>query len=310
MSFSSDTKKELCKAPYANIACIKAECYGFLLFCKKFKKDSIILTTENSYVAGRFSELLTSAWQVIVEKQSVLTSRHGGSNLFTITVPDTKDCEKIFSDLGHMESQVSLRINRGNFDDDESISCFLRGAFLACGSVIDPQKDYHLEFNVTYKNLCADLIKFISDVTELFQVPKIVNRKGSYIVYLKDSEQISDFLAFIGAPIASMSIIETKILKEIRNTANRKANSEVANIKKTVSAAMEQIKAIENIRDKRGLDFLTDDLKAVCILRLENPELSLRDLGAMLNPPISRSGVNHRIKRIMQISQDISKNSR
>lgn len=307
MSFSSDTKKELCRTPYANIACIKAECYGFLLFCKKFKKDSIVLTTENSYVAGRFSELLTSAWQVIVEKQSALTSRHGGTHLFTLTVPDVRDCEKIFSDLGHMENQISLRINRGNLEDDKSIECFLRGAFLACGSVINPEKDYHLEFNITYKNLCSDLTKLISEVVELSLVPRVINRKGSYIAYLKDSEQISDFLAFIGASVASMNIIETKIIKEIRNTANRKANSEVANIKKTVSAAMEQIKAIENIKEKKGLDFLSDDLKEVCLLRLDNPELSLRDLGTRLNPPISRSGVNHRIKRIMEISQDINK---
>lgn len=304
MSFSSNTKKELCKEPYADLAAIKAESYGLLLFAKKFKYNNIVLSTENPFVANRFTELLTMCWQVIVEKKSVLTGKRGGTHLFTLTVPYVNDCKRIFDDLGHVKDELSLRINRANLEDESCINAFLRGCFLCCGSVINPAKDYHLEFSVPFKNLCNDLAKIISEVTELSQTPKIAARKGTYIVYLKDSEQIADLLAFMGAPIASMDIMQEKILKEIRNSANRKANSEVANIKKTVSAAMVQIQAIEKIKSTKGLEALPDDLKELAVIRLENPDLSLRMLGQQLVPPISRSGVNHRIKRILEFAED------
>ena len=136
---------------------------------------------------------------------------------------------------------------------------------------------------------------------------KIVERKGIYVAYLKDSEQISDLLAFMNAPIASMNIIETKIIKEIRNNTNRKINSEVANMKKTITASMKQIKAIEKIRDCSGLESLSSELRDVAVMRLENPDMSLRDIGKNLNPPISRSGVNHRLQKLMELAEDCSK---
>ncbi|HHZ06176.1 MAG TPA: DNA-binding protein WhiA [Clostridiales bacterium] len=305
MSFSSETKKELCKAHNICTHYLRAECYGLLLFAKKFKYNEIVLSTESPFVANRFMELLTQVWQVIVEKTSALTGKVGGTKLFTIRVPDTYDCSRIYLDLGHMENDVSLRINRGNLEDEDCTAAFLRGVFLCCGSVIDPVKDYHLEFSVSYKNLCSDLAKLISEVEELGPVPKVISRKGSYIAYFKDSEQIADMLTFIGAPLAAMEIMNQKIVKEIRNVANRKTNSEIANIKKTVSASMEQIKTIEKIQKSVGLEALPQDLKEVALLRLDNPELSLRDLGTMLEPPISRSGVNHRIKRITAFAEKI-----
>ena len=192
-------------------------------------------------------------------------------------------------------------------EDDVSVSAFLRGAFISCGSVNNPEKDYHLEFAVPYRNLCRDLVKLISGVDRLMYTLKIVERKGIYVAYLKDSEQISDLLAFMNAPIASMNIIETKIIKEIRNNTNRKINSEVANMKKTITASMKQIKAIEKIRDCSGLESLSSELRDVAVMRLENPDMSLRDIGKNLNPPISRSGVNHRLQKLMELAEDCSK---
>lgn len=308
MSFSSETKKEMCKAQTTAPVYLQAECYGLLLFAKKFSAGNIIFTTSSQYAANRFVDLVTQHWQVMAEKTSVLTGRHGGSSLFTVTVPDTNDCNKIFTSLGHSVSDISLRINRANLEDDTAVSCFLRGAFLCCGSVIDPVKDYHLEFSVPFKNLCSDLSKLISEVVELAQMPKVLLRKGSYIAYIKDSEQIADLLTFMGAPSAAMEIMQEKIVKGIRNTANRQTNSEVANIKKTVTAAMEQIKAINIIKEsKGGLGVLPQELREVALLRMENPDLSLRALGQMLAVPISRSGVNHRIKRIMDMAEDLKK---
>lgn len=305
MSFSSDTKKELCKNPYDKLTDLQAECYGLLLFAKTFKENEILLNTENSFVANRFSELLTARFQIIVEKRASLTGKRRGTHLFTTFVPDTADCKHIFTELGHRKQDISLHINRANLEDESSVSSFLRGVFLCCGSVINPAKDYHLEFTIPYKNLCGDLVKLISEVSEFTHVPKIVPRKGAYIAYLKDSEQIADLLAFMGAPISSMAIMQEKIVKEIRNDTNRRTNSEVANIKKTISAAMAQIEAIKCIQEKQGLAALPEELEVLAKLRLENPDLSLRDLGQALTPPLSRSGVNHRMKRILDYAEKL-----
>lgn len=303
MSFSSDTKKELCTVKNLTLTENFAECYGLLLFCKKFSPEKIEFHTESRSVASRFSQLISSAFGVIVEQTTSLTGRHGGGNEFTVTVPLKSDCQRIYTYFGYTGKEINHRINRAITEDDSCTSAFLRGAFLSCGSVNNPEKDYHLEYSVPYQTLCNDLVKTINDVDQLTYLLKIVQRKGSYVAYLKDSEQISDFLAFINAPLASMKIIETKIIKGIRNDANRKANSEVANIKKTVAAAMEQINAIEYIKETVGLDTLSDDLKELALLRLDNPDLSLRQLGEMLVPPISRSGVNHRMKRILEMGK-------
>ncbi|MGN0550540.1 MAG: DNA-binding protein WhiA [Acutalibacteraceae bacterium] len=305
MSFASDVKKELCACENTGADSLKAEVYGFLLFAKKFTDKEIILSTENPYVANRFTYLLAEVWQVITEKKTALTGKREGVHLVTVSVPIKEECKRIYEDLGHSNTDLSLRINRANIDEENLTEHFLRGVFLCCGTVTNPQKEYHLEFAVPYKNLCADLCRVISEIHVMSKDLRTLMRKGSYTAYMKDSEQISDFLALIGAPIASMEIMQAKILKDIRNNANRKTNSEIANINKTAKAAAVQLNAIEKIKKERGLEFLPEELKEVAVIRLENPELSLRDIGAMLKTPISRSGVNHRIKRIMEIAENL-----
>ncbi len=303
MSFSSETKKELCKTHSDNINENIAESYGLLLFCRKFTPKELNFITESYAVASRICELLSSSFGIIVEQASSLTGRHGGGKMFTITVPLESDCKRLYTYFGYTGNEVNHRINRAITADENCTSAFLRGAFLSCGSINNPEKDYHLEYSVPYKHLCSDLLKLIDDVEQLNFSFKFIERKGSYIAYLKDSENISDFLAFINAPLASMEIMNTKILKEYRNNANRKVNSEIANIKKTIAASMEQISAIEKIRDTVGLESLNDDLKELAQLRLNNPDLSLRALGEMLVPPISRSGVNHRMKKLIEMGK-------
>lgn len=305
MSFAFDTKRELCQIADHNFAVQRAEGYGLLLFAKNFSEQKIVFSTENAFVASRYMQILAEVWQTVTEKKTALTRKKGSARLFTVSVPDQRDCKKIFMDLGHGSTQLNLRINRANLDEESAVAPFLRGVFLCCGTVTNPQKEYHLEFSMPYENLCSDLCRLVSEVTELTKEPRIINRKGCFIAYIKDSEQISDFLAFIGAPMAAMSIMQEKIYKDIRNTANRKTNSEIANIHKTAQAAAFQIKAIEKIAHAKGLDFLQDDLKEVALLRIAHPELSLRDLGKQLKMPISRSGVNHRIQRIMEIAREI-----
>ena len=161
-------------------------------------------------------------------------------------------------------------------------------------------KSYHAEFCVPHKNLASDLSNILREVTECRFTPKTVIRGGNYVVYFKGSEQICDLLTYIGAPVQAMEIMGTKAVKQVRNNINRSVNGEVANIRKVASAATKQLEAINKIKRTRGLESLPDDLREIAYLRLENPEMSLRDLGANLSTPISRSGANHRMQRLME----------
>ncbi len=303
MSFSSDVKKELCKTRCFDREMRKAELYGMLLFGKTFRADKLVFTTESSHAAARLTLLLEELYMPIIERQNALRVRSGESRLYKIEVVDSEDCRRIYEDFGHSASQVTLRVNRANLSADELSAAFVRGVFLSCGSVSDPMKSYHAEFCVPYKNLSVDLCKILTEVTECDFAPKTVTRSGSYIVYFKGSEQICDLLTYIGAPIQAMEIMGTKAVKQVRNNINRRVNSEMANIEKVVSAAVKQTEAIQLIKDTVGLEALPDDLREIALLRLENPDMSLRALGENLSTPISRSGANHRLQRIMEFAQ-------
>lgn len=300
MSFSSDVKKELCSNEILDRELLRAELYGMLLFGKTFSEDKIVFTTENTYASKRITLLLQNLYMPIIEKQTVLRTKSSDSHLYKIVVVDSDDCKRIYNDFGHIKSQITLRVNRANVYSEELSSAFVRGVFLGCGSVSDPMKSYHAEFCVPHKNLSADLCQILSEITECSFTPKTVLRSGNYVVYFKGSEQICDLLTYIGAPLSAMEIMGTKAVKQVRNNVNRRINSEVANIGKIASASAKQLEAIEYIKKTQGLESLPDDLREIAYLRLENPEMSLRDLGQNLIPPISRSGANHRIQRLLE----------
>lgn len=303
MSFSSEIKKELCSAEIYEKELLKAELYGMLLFGKTFSADKIVFTTENTYACKRSVFLLQNLYMPIIEKQTALRTKSNDSHLYKIKIVDSDECKKIFESFGHSEQQVTTRVNRANVCSEELSSAFVRGAFLSCGSVADPMKGYHAEFCVPHKNLSIDLCKILTEITECEFTPKTVVRNGNYVVYFKGSEQICDLLTYIGAPVKAMEIMGTKAVKQVRNNINRRINSEVANIGKVAAASAKQLEAIEYIKKTKGLEVLPDDLREIAYLRLENPEMSLRDLGQNLNPPISRSGANHRIKRLLEYAE-------
>ena len=196
------------------------------------------------------------------------------------------------------------RIKTENIDNNGLI-VFLAGAFLACGSIIDPNKEYHLEFVTPYYNLSNDL----QDILLLIGVTaKRSERKGVHVLYIKESENIEDILTFMGAIKSSLEIMNIKILKDVRNKANRIANCDSANIEKTVNASAKQVEDINLIEKNGSFSELSDDLREIAEIRLEYPELSLRELGQMLKNPIGRSGANHRMKKISQIADNIRKN--
>lgn len=306
MSFSSDTKNELCKTDIDDIqtAHLRAEYYGMLLFGKKFTSREIVFRTENSEAVKRFTDISARICPIIID---IVTSKskHGDGLLYRLTVPDESDRIKTLDCFGYSENSVSLHINRANFDDEDCASHFLRGVFFSCGTVTDPKAGYHLEFSVQYMNLAYDLCRLISEIHTLALEPKIVVRRGNYIVYVKGSEHIADLLTYMGAPLAALQLMQEKIIKDVRNTANRKANSDFYNTNKSVTAAAKQRRAMMLIDKKLGIDNLPEELAQVARLRLENPDMSLKMLAEAVSPPISRSGVNHRIAKLMEIAENL-----
>lgn len=297
MSFSSQVKNELVKIEYEKNCCKKSLLYGMALFSKVFSYRGIIFQTENESIIMLYKRLLKELCNI---DSDIIVSPSGKS--FTVNIDDTASAGKLMTYFGHDSHETSLRINVSNFVCQQCQSAFLAGAFLSCGTVSSPEKDYHLEFTVAYLNLSKS---FITLLQELELSPKLTNRKGYNIIYFKESEAIEDCLYIMGAASSMFDMMNVKIVKEIRNSANRKANCEAANIEKMVNAASPQIASILKIQEKKGLNYLTPTLKEMAQIRLENPDSSLSELAQMFNPPLSKSGVNHRLKRIVKIAEEL-----
>ena len=297
MSFSSKVKNELVKIEQENNCCKKSLLYGMALFSKSFGFREIVFQSKSIETAELFKALLFELCSV----QSKITVSPAGK-IYTVSIKKSTDVSKLMTYFGHTKTETSLKINFSVFECEECQRVFVRGAFLACGAVSSPEKDYHLEFSVAFMNLSKSLITALQ---ELELQPKLTNRKGYNIIYFKDSEAIEDCLYIMGASRCMFDMMNIKIVKEIRNSANRKANCETANIEKTVAAASPQIAAIMKIQEKKGLDALSEPLRQMAEIRLENPDSSLGELAEMFDPPISRSGVNHRLSRLVKIAEEL-----
>ncbi len=298
MSFSSEAKKEIAADLPEKRCCRAAMAYGMLECGHAFSANEISLQTEQETVADVYERLLSRICGVSAPLRSIL---HRRVDLHQCAVTEA-DRLRVLDRFGHSKGEISLRLNRANLDCEQCAAAYLRGAFLVCGAVTDPEHDYHLEFSVPHYNLSRDLTALLR---ELDFPAKSVSRNGSYIVYLKESERIEDCLTFLGATHASLEMMGVKMVKSIRNDTNRRINCESANIDKTVQAAGVQMHALRRIEQLCGLDALPEDLQAVAKLRRDNPDLSLRDLGAAMEPPLSRSGVNHRLQRIIQFAEGL-----
>lgn len=299
MSFSSDVKEELMKIVPNSSCCRAAQAYGMLECGHAFSPDAVSLQTENGRVAETYRAFVADACGL---PASALRIERRPSGIHCVSAEDGADRLRILERFGHSAKEVTHRLNRANFDCEQCPAAYLRGAFLSCGAVTNPSVDYHIEFSLPYYTLSRDIETLMKELG--FQ-PRLVKRKGDNIVYLKESEQIEDCLTLMGATNASMAMMNVKIVKGIRNTANRITNCESANIDKTVSASIGQVKAIRRIEQNQGLDSLPDELRELARLRVEHPDLSLRELGELLSEPLSRSGVNHRLKRIMEWAENV-----
>lgn len=296
MSFSMQVKNELVKTEYEFSCCKKSLLYGMCIFGKSFSENSVSLQTENENIAELYKNLLKELFNI----KCVIKKSPQGRNI-TVSVAEDNDAAKLFRSFGY-GGFASLKINHSNFDCEKCVNAFTAGAFLSCGTISDPEKDYHLEFTVPYLNLSKSLLTLIE---EMELKPKYTYRHGYNVVYFKESEAIEDCLYLMGASDAMFEMMNIKIIKDFRNMANRKANCETANINKMVNAATVQIKAIEKIWKVKGKEYLPENLEALAELRYENSDLSLSELAQMCSPPLSRSGVNHRLKKIVDIAKEL-----
>lgn len=304
MSFSTETKREICRKLSTREPLQYSELYAMLLLGREFSSKSIVFKTENEHTFSHFIFLINKLFKAKCEVVAPMKGDSGRNRSYIVRVISPEKCRRIYEHYGHDDRDVTLRVNRANINDEEEQRAFIRGAFLACGSVTDPEKGYHLEFAVSYRNLCMDICRIVGEIQDFEITVRMLSRGGTYIDYIKDSEQITDLLTYMGAVTAAMNVMGTKALKEVRNAANRRANSEIANLQKTASASARQIKAIKKLKKNGRYNLLPDELRAVADIRYDYPELTLRELGAMLDPPISRSGVNHRLEKIIRLADE------
>lgn len=302
MSYSQDTKAELCNAKLNCKHCQKAMLYGMLLMCKGVNSQAISVYTESKQVCDFLSfgivEYTASIVTVVTPDIRVRNKRP----LYTINVEDRTDIENIIECFFKDGQANKQHINDDLFFNECCAIAFLRGVFCICGTIINPQKEYHLEFCTSNKTICEELIYILSSFDLDF---KMTTRGKNYIAYIKESQQIEDTLTCLGASKASIGLMNLKIEKELRNKVNRRTNCETANIEKTVNASYTQIQKIKLIQEKNEFDNLPIELKEVALLRLENPDSSLSELCKLANNNISRSGLNHRLKRLCNYADEL-----
>lgn len=295
MSFAKDVKTEL--SQIQNSDCCAVACgYGLLLFGRAFSASDISLLTEHSGVASLYCDAVALLSGQVADLQET----PGG--YYQITVRNADQRTKILENLGLDVRNPRKQINLANLQNECCFGAFLRGAFLACGTVTDPNKDYHLEFSVPSGNLCAQFIKLFD---EFNLSPRQTQRNSIPVIYFKNSEEIEDTLGHMGGNESYMEFIGTKVIKDIRNRVNRRCNFENANAKRAVISAAAQRDAILLIRNTVGLDSLPKELRELAQTRLDNPELSATALLPLLSESLTKSGLHHRMKRIEQFAQDI-----
>ena len=294
-SFSYKAKAELCRTAVQRLCCARAECYGVLLYCNTFTMQEVRIITENPEFAARLPRLFHRAFNVKFDRLPA-EETPGSKLIFQITDPDK--LRRIVDTLGYDPRQaLVLHVNFAMLEEDCCRVSFLRGAFLAGGSVTDPEKRYHLELSTSHVQASREVSALLQEMGFL---PRSVMRSGSAVIYFKQSEHIEDLLTTLGAPVAATEIMTAKVDKEIRNGANRAMNCDMANVNKTLDAVAAQQEAIEKLEKAGQLERLPEKIQETARLRMQNPELPLAQLAALFDPPISKSCLNHRIRKIME----------
>lgn len=299
MAFSADVKGELCRPHINRRCCAQAEAYGVLLFCGTFHPRQARIVTECGTLKERLPLLFRKAFKVSFDQLP-----EPGEGKGTFLIEDPAKLRTIFEafDL-ERDASVSLHINLAPLEEEHCRAAFLRGAFLAGGSVTDPMKSYHLELATSHYHVGRELPALLREAG--FE-PKETQRKGNRVVYFKQSHHIEDFLTYLGAPVSAMAVMNAKLERDLQGRVNRQVNCDSANLDKTVAAAREQLAAIQRLRASGRLDSLPNKLREAAGLRMDNPELNLAQLGALCDPAVSKSAFSHRMKKLVELAEEPS----
>lgn len=302
MSFSGNVKEELRSKYSKSRHCMLAELGGIVSTEGVIQGDfhNLVLSTDNIILIEKYATLVKEIFHFDISKPL------GKGNCLKILEAlkfDLDEIKKIVESSNNAACEIKGCIVNGMLIQQDCCKrAFLRGTFLAVGTVSDPNKSYHLELVCLNERQAKQVQKTI----DFFKLDaKIVQRKNHHVVYLKEGSQVSDFLNIVEAYNSLLALENVRILKDMRNSVNRKVNCETANISKTVNAAVRQIEDIEFIIDTIGLDKIPKQLKDIAVVRMDNPDMSLKGLGDLLDPPVGKSGVNHRLRKISVIADDL-----
>lgn len=311
MSFSSKTKNELVRKMFEKKCCQFAEASSLLRMSGTIQlaglnRVNIRVTTENPAIARLVFKLFKNNFgintEVLVKKNKVLKK----GNTYVILINDaTEILQKL--DIINFENNsfsINYKLPKNLLKNECCKRAYLRGAFLGGGSVSDPEKTYHLEFVTHNEKFSEELLRLINSYG---LKAKVILRKNNYVVYLKEGDQIVDLLNIIGAHNALLHLENIRIIKQMRNNVNRIVNCETANLSKIVEASLRQINNIKYIEKTAGFKILPSNLREIAELRLKYKDASLKELGQMLNPPVGKSGVNHRLRKIDKIADQLRK---
>ena len=295
MSFALEVKSELCRTPLSRRCCAQAEAYGVLLYCNTFHAEQARIVTEHEAFAQRLPLLFKKAFKLTFDR----LPQGGGKQTFSIENP--AKLAVLHQAFGADLRALALHLNFAMVEEACCRSALLRGAFLAGGSVTDPRKGYHLELATSHHSVSREVLALMR---ELDQEPKSAQRKGNAVIYFKQSEKIEDFLTCIGAPLAAMEVMNAKLERDLRGKVNRRVNCDAANLDKAVEAAMSQVEAIRRLEGDGTLIALPDKLREAAALRLAHPEDTLAQLAQRCDPPITKSALNHRLRKLVELGRE------
>ena len=300
MSFSQDVKNEIVQKRINRPCCSLAAAYGIACFSRYFDERGVMMQTELAS-AAQYAKKMFQCTGILGE---ITVGQRGTSALYEFSVSEPEQVQKMFEIFQCDSGQISLRIDPALLRCPSCVSAFLGAAFVCCGTMTDPQKEYNLEFVSSRHNLAKDLEGILAE--HEFR-PHRTLRKGVNVVYIKASEQIEDLLTFMGAGNGAMQIMDHKVIKELRNKTNRLTNCETANMDKTATANVQALRAIHYLKEMDALQTLSAPLQQAAQLRLEWPDLPLAQLAQKSSDPISKSGLSHRIKKLERLAEELQK---
>ena len=296
MSFSHKIKNEILSLPVDSINSANAEAFGMFITGENINNFESCIRCENDFVIKRMENVFSNYPEL--KKNIKIKNEYTSKFIYTTNISLSPEF------ILEFYSKYKKTLSKNNHDN-EFLSSFLRGIFLSCGNINDPQSGYHLELNLPTETLSQEILNFLNSVKTCDFKAKFIKRRKNFMVYLKDSECIIDFLVFIGAKKYAMELMQIKMIKEVRNNVNRTTNFETANLNKITNSSSNQIQAIKKIKSTVGLTYLPDKLYTVAKIRLKHPYISLKEFSKLCGESISKSGINHRLKKIIKIADEL-----